>query len=46
MPKKTNEEIKAWVEDKKTKQSETLVVADEVTGSSCVPRVKVEVTKP
>ena len=44
MPKKTKEEIKAWVADKKRKKGERLVIADEPTTSACVGRLKKEVT--
>ena len=44
MPKKTKEEIRAWVADKKRKKGDRLVIADEPTTSACVGRLKKEVT--
>lgn len=45
MPKKTKEEIKAWVEDKKTKKGDRIVVEDENVASSSTPHIKKEVAK-
>ena len=42
MPKKTKEEIKAWVADKKRKKGDKLVIADEPTTSACLGRLKKE----
>ena len=44
MPKKTKEEVLAWVADKKRKKGEKLVIADKATTSACVGRLKKEVT--
>ena len=44
MKRKTKEEIKAWVADKKRKKGDKLVIADEATASACVGRLKKEVT--
>ena len=46
MPKKTKEEIEAWVVDKKGKgkKGEKLVIADEPTTSTAVGQMKKEVT--
>ena len=45
MPKKTKEEIQAWVEDKKTKKGDKLVIADENAASPSTPHIKKEVMK-
>ena len=42
MKRKTKEEIKAWVADKKRKKGDKLVIADEVTTSACIGRLKRE----
>jgi len=43
MPKKTKEEIKEWVGDKKRQKGDSLVVADDTTPSASVSRIKKEV---
>ena len=43
MPKKTKEEIKAWVADKKRQKGDRLVVADDTTPSASVSHIKKEV---
>ena len=45
MKRKSREEVKAWVEDRKTKKGDKLVVLDEDTSSGPVPHIKVEVEK-
>ena len=45
MKRKSKEEVQAWVEDKKTKRGEKMVVRDENTESDVVPHIKVEVEK-
>ena len=42
MPKKTKEEIQAWVANKKRKKGERIVIADEPTTSPCLGRLKKE----
>ena len=42
MPKKTKEEIQAWVADKKRKKGERIVIADEPTTSPSLGRLKKE----
>jgi len=42
MKRKTKEEIKAWVADKKRKKGDKLVIADEATTSACIGRLKKE----
>jgi len=43
--RKTKEEVKAWVEDKKTKKGDRLVIADENSGFASVNKLKKEVQK-
>jgi len=45
MKRESKEEVKAWVEDKKTKKGDKLVIMDEGTASGAVSHIKVEVTK-
>ena len=45
MKRKSKEEVKAWVIDKKTKKGDRLVIKDEATESGAVPHIKVEVEK-
>lgn len=45
MPRKTKEEIKEWVEDKKRKKGDKLVTEDEPTGSDSVRSIKIELEK-
>ena len=44
MPKKTKEEVMAWVAEKKRKKGDKLMITDEPTTSACVGRFKKEVT--
>ena len=43
MPKKTKEEVLAWVEDKKRKKGDVLETADEDVASPSTPHIKKEV---
>ena len=45
MPKKTEEEIKDWLEDKKRKQGDKIEVEDEPTGNPSIRRIKIELEK-
>ena len=45
MPRKTEEEIKAWLEDENTKQGDKLVTLDEPAPSESVSKVTEEVQK-
>jgi hypothetical protein len=45
LERKSKEEVEAWVEDKKTKKGDKLVIADENTGFASVNRLKKEVQK-
>jgi len=45
MKRKTKEEVKAWAEDKKTKQGDKVVIADENSGFVSVGRITKEVQK-
>ena len=45
MPRKTEKEIKEWVENKKTKKGDKLVIADEDGASASIPHIKKEVEK-
>jgi len=43
MPKKTKEEIKSWLANKKRQKGDRVVTADENTPSTSVSRMKKEV---
>ena len=45
MAKKTEKEIKAWVEDKKRKKGDKLVTDDEPMGSDSVRGIKIVLEK-
>ena len=45
LKRKTKDEIKDWVADKKTKKGDQLVIVDEDTASGAVPHIKVEMEK-
>jgi len=42
MIKKTKEDVKAWVADKKRKKGERIVISDEPTTSPCLGQLKKE----
>ena len=43
MAKKTKEEIKAWVADKKRQKGDRIVIVDDTTPSASVSHIKKEV---
>lgn len=45
MPRKTEKEIKEWVENKKRKKGDKIVVEDEPTGNPSVRHIKIELEK-
>ena len=45
MPRKTEKEIKEWLEDKTRKKGDKIVVEDKPTGNPSVRGIKVELEK-